>query len=223
MQGVAPTREFEKLLPRLKRESPDLLIVTGDLAADEPEPAGYEYLKECLDSLGFPWLVIKGNHDRGSLFDEVFEKHFMSGFRCRWDSGIPLLFFDTSSEALPHNELNALEEFLSNSSQPSYLFTHYPPVTVGHPLFDDIHYLPWKEELFDVLSRSPQPVHVFFGHIHFSFQSTFEQAHFYSIPSATLPILPDQSDFVLDPNGPYYRKVLVTPTHCETSVHSIKD
>ncbi|MDZ4199436.1 MAG: metallophosphoesterase [Kiritimatiellia bacterium] len=45
---------------------PDALLIAGDLLEDGAAldaPARYEKLREILDTLKMPWLIVPGNHD----------------------------------------------------------------------------------------------------------------------------------------------------------------
>ncbi|MBF0286762.1 MAG: metallophosphoesterase [SAR324 cluster bacterium] len=214
-------QEFEKLIPCIQKESPDLLIVSGDLAAKVPELNSYRYLKQTLSNLGIPWVALKGNHDRGTMFDAVFADNFSTGFQCwkEW-SYASILFFDTSAESLPQIDLQALKDFLSQSSHPVYLFTHYPPIAVGYRFFDEECVLPWRDSFYQILSESVSPLHIFFGHIHYEFEFHWKHTHFYSVPSATLPIIPNVSHHTLDKKGPYFRKIMIGQDTFDTSVWS---
>ena len=63
-------REMAELLPRalnrIARESPDVVVCTGDLL-DVPAGPGVvqdlQFCKEVFDDCGFPYLVLPGNHD----------------------------------------------------------------------------------------------------------------------------------------------------------------
>jgi hypothetical protein len=55
-----------RALNRIARESPDVVVCTGDLL-DVPAGPGVKqdlrFCKECFDDCGFPYLVVPGNHD----------------------------------------------------------------------------------------------------------------------------------------------------------------
>ncbi len=211
--------EFEKLLPRIQAEAPDLLIISGDLAAKLPEPCSYQYLQQTLDKASIPWVALKGNHDRGDLFDEIFQNKAYSGFQCwkEWEYA-SILFFDTSTEEPPKDDLQLLKDFLTQRKHPIYLFTHYPPIAVGYFVFDEECVLPWRDLFYQILSESTAPLYVFFGHIHYEFEFHWKHTHFYSVPSATLPIALRLPGHIPDKDGPYFRKIIIGPNMFETSI-----
>lgn len=68
----------EAILTILKKEQPDLLMLTGDIVTEEPATVGYEWLFGILKEAGIPYAYMNGNHDaevmtKDSIFD-YFEK-----------------------------------------------------------------------------------------------------------------------------------------------------
>ncbi len=63
---ISPIESFEKVLDFCQAESPDLLVLTGDIL-DYMCPAGVRYLEKRLAALPFPWLYVPGNHETGSV------------------------------------------------------------------------------------------------------------------------------------------------------------
>jgi len=68
---LSATRAFhqdnwEQVLEALAEETPDLIIVTGDVVLSDPdEDADHVFARAQLDRLPAPWRVIPGNHDIG--------------------------------------------------------------------------------------------------------------------------------------------------------------
>lgn len=215
---------LDRLLDDLRQQESDLLVVTGDVCGDTESAFCYEYVRAALESFPCPWLALPGNHDRGRLFKEVLMAHALTGFvSYESPANTGLTFFDTSGETADTDGLKELENHLVNARGPQCLFTHYPPVLVGHPSYDGKHRLPWQEAFLETLTKSACPLHVFFGHIHYEFQATIDRLHLYSVPSATIPTIPGRGADLPDPAGPCYRRIDVSPDGVRTAVYRLDD
>ncbi len=64
----------DTLLAVLKKERPDLVIMTGDIVTHRPAEQGWQYIKDMMAKAGIPYAVTMGNHDpenmeRDSIYD----------------------------------------------------------------------------------------------------------------------------------------------------------
>lgn len=64
----------DSLLAVLAKESPDLVIMTGDIVTHQPAVQGWQYIMEMMAKAGIPYAVTMGNHDpevmqRDSIYD----------------------------------------------------------------------------------------------------------------------------------------------------------
>lgn len=174
---------------RAMRPSPDVLVVTGDIAdhgwsggaeaADE-----YGRARDLLTAWRGPLLVGTGNHDGR----EAFARGLLDGVRagpldqalevdaCRFlmlDSLVPA----ERGQRIDHGQLQEstlgwLEQQLSASSGPTFVCLHHPPTTVGIERADAIQ-LRNGAALEAVLLRSPHVVAVLVGHNHTMCATTF--------------------------------------------------
>lgn len=204
--GVDTLGRCRRLLRAIGRERADLLVITGDVAAEQGSRFCYEFVRQELTDLAMPWVVLPGNHDRNRCFGRVFGTRARTGLDIfPRNNGADVVFFDNSTEAPDH--LPLLEAYLARVRRPVCLFTHYPPIPVGHPGYDGKHRLAWREELFAVLQQSAVACHVFFGHIHFAFRKRMRHLHFHAVPSGTAPIIPGPSADRPDRRGLYFREI----------------
>ncbi|MGV9743405.1 tyrosine-protein phosphatase [Rhodococcus zopfii] len=109
------------------RLRPDIVVVTGDLAhhrATATYPGLVEIFDEIRNRLGCPVLAVPGNHDDPVAFASAFGTHpveYVRGFR--------VLGVDTSSGALPRDELARLShELATPAPNGTVLVMHHPPV-----------------------------------------------------------------------------------------------
>lgn len=81
------TQQIENFLEGIYRQSPDLLVISGDIGE---APSVYDYLRRIVDKLGIPVYFVLGNHDfyQGgidhvragvqTLVDEVEDLHWLN-------------------------------------------------------------------------------------------------------------------------------------------------
>ena len=158
---------------RASGESPDRLLIRGDLCQDESW-GGYVRLAELLpDEIGAP-LLMAGNHDHPQLLRAAL------GRRARIAPGLwplpgspgwSLLALDSHCSGreggrLDRSQWTWLEGVLSEpEGGPLLVALHHPPVAIGDPVFDAIG-LQEGERLMARLSASQRVRGVVFGHVH---------------------------------------------------------
>lgn len=61
-----------KILKMIRREKPDLIVVTGDFTALEDNLRDTKWLVKTLDKTKRPWTVVFGNHDSQGRYDRNY-------------------------------------------------------------------------------------------------------------------------------------------------------
>lgn len=130
-------------------ELPDYFIVSGDLA-DGGTYEGYKLIKEHLELLPKPYLVVPGNHDKREFFYDFFKKQApiteeIKPFICYTleEKEVRIIVVDTSIPNCHWGGLNPkvaqwLEKVIDeNINKPTLVFTHHPPFTSGLPAMDE--------------------------------------------------------------------------------------
>ncbi len=171
-EGLArAVRALETLDPR-----PDLVVATGDLV-DEATREAYLTLKEILQDLSLPLVLIPGNHDDRGLLAETFPDHDYlrgpSGLACfvRDYDAVRLVAFDAVISGREYAEpcetaLTWLDRTLvSAPDRPTMLVMHHPPVSTGIAFMDAIQ-PPNFAGLQAILQDHPQVRLVLCGHVH---------------------------------------------------------
>lgn len=160
---------------------PDLLVATGDLAADGRKEE-YAALRELLDGVRMPYLLIPGNHDdrenlRAAFADQPWEDgRFLLYAVDDWPLRIVAL--DTVVAGQPHGELcpgrcRWLDETLSaQTDRPTVVMMHHPPFATGIAHMDGMGLID-PSGLADVVANHGQIVRILCGHIHRPVQTTF--------------------------------------------------
>lgn len=235
-QGVDTYSHLDLVLEHVRKESPDWVILTGDLSGSEEDASAYQHLRQKMNESGLRWVAFPGNHDRGSLLKEVLGDHCLKGFA-------PLPFgrqgnrlagkseqnsvsrrhwvFDNSDLECPAGMLEQVQAELLVGTDPIFLWCHYPPIAVGIPHFDDIHVSPWRTDQQRVLESGTREVVVFFGHLHLEFEAHQGRCHYYGCPSATYPVVLEGQTPAYNGERLYYRIAEFSPNGWTTEVRSI--
>lgn len=164
-------------------DSPDALVVTGDLA-DKGEPGAYAVLRSILEPaaarLGARIVWAAGNHDdrsalRTGLLDE--EAGTAPLDHTTWIGGLRIIALDTTVPGHHHGHLDAdqLEWLRTELATPApdgtILAMHHPPVASVQPLAILVE-LRGQAALAEVLRGSDVRT-ILAGHLHYSTFSTF--------------------------------------------------
>jgi 3',5'-cyclic-AMP phosphodiesterase len=174
---VDTARALERCVAALNefRPSPDLVVISGDLA-DTPLVEEYHDLTRLLAPLKLPFAAIPGNHDSRDMMRAAFSKAtyaFPSGALNQKIEigGLDLLLLDSSVPGEPHGTLDAptltwLDAALSSSAdRPALLFLHHPPFTTGIWHMDRQNLLN-ASELAAIIRRHPRTLAIACGHVH---------------------------------------------------------
>ena len=167
---------------RDRGESPDRLLISGDLCQDESW-GGYVRLAELLPAELGELLLLAGNHDHPLLLRAVLGRRaaiapglWPLGCQTPWN----LLALHSHCSGREGGRLSAqqwtwLERILAESgSRPLLVALHHPPVAIGDPGFDAIG-LEEGERLVALLAASPAVRAVVFGHVHQHWQGSLKE------------------------------------------------
>lgn len=154
------------------RPSPELVILTGDLA-NRGTPAAYQTLRHCLDPLTVPFRLLPGNHDdRASLRAAFPAQDFSTGELCCQRVSLPdgdLLLLDTTVPRRSHGKIEETQVAWLNAQcrpdVPTLLFLHHPPFATGIGGMDGIG-LRHAERLAEWLRPRSNVKGLFCGHVH---------------------------------------------------------
>lgn len=209
LAGVDTRRTFAEVMQKVRAEQADLLLMTGDNAADYSVEA-YQHFFSVMDTFDQPYYWIPGNHDKISAAESVESgKPFQRSVELdQWQ----LVFLDSVIPRSPDGELGveeltALEQILSNSSSQNIaIFLHHHPVEINCAWLDQ-QKVKDADQFFAIIDKYPQVRAVFWGHIHQEFNSYHGDVRLHSCPSTCIQFLPDSDDFALDTRFPGYRVI----------------
>lgn len=155
---------------------PRLVVVSGDLT-DTASHAEYLRLKDMLDELTMPYVVMTGNHDRRAGMRKMFGGTAAlpagSGGHLQYRVELPglnLICLDTLDEGkesgwLCIDRLDWLHDTLGADKTPCLIFLHHPPFDCGIPGIDEIK-LANPQALAEVLVLHSHVIALSSGHVH---------------------------------------------------------
>lgn len=214
-EGVDPSTRVERVVATIRSlpDPVDCVVVTGDLTDDGNEES-YRRVRRLLEPLQAPVHVLPGNHDdRANLRaafdlpgapDEPINYSFTVG-------ELRVVVFDSivpgqDAGAYSPEQLRWLEEELGReSTRPTVLALHHPPLPTGLPGWDAINLAPAdREALAAVVASHPQMRVIAGGHLHRVAVGALAGCPVFSAPSACLQARPqfagNDVEFV-DPPG----------------------
>ena len=185
----------------------DTVIVTGDLT-DRGKPEEYVSLRSILDNLSMPWHVVPGNHDDRDNFLQAFFDHEYLANSADFvhyaieNQPLRLIGVDTTISGEPHGflpleRIKWLDTCLSSAPyKPTMLFMHHPPFETGIRHMD-VQNLLNADDLFSMLSKHSQVLHVACGHVHRASETCINGIGISIAPNAA-----HSSTLDFDPEGP---------------------
>ena len=186
-RGVNPEKRFLDVLAKTVEQSPDLLLLTGDLS--HHSSAAYERLVCYLSELPFPCLWIPGNHDL--VGDMAALASYGFGQKVYETPSWKFILLDSTanpdgkgSGALSEPELDFLQTELAEVSaeQSVLLVLHHNPVSVNSAWQDEIM-LSNADQFWSLVDTCEQVKAVLFGHVHQAWEIPRKQVKLFSAPS----------------------------------------
>ncbi len=149
-------------------------VISGDIA-DVPTEENYADVAARLQALRMPFLPLTGNHDAREAFaahlplPEGRQPEFIQYAISQ--NGARIVCLDTlavgdDAGSLCNARLGWLDDqFTQDSTTPTLVFLHHPPMELGHPTLDPSR-LVQGDALLARLTAQPCVKQIFFGHVH---------------------------------------------------------
>jgi 3',5'-cyclic-AMP phosphodiesterase len=211
MAGVNTEQSLLKVLQAIsENESPDLVLVTGDMAHDEELPT-YRQLKDFLDKLNIKYYCLPGNHDQPQYLKETFKDNFIGQFQHFICGGWQIILLSTAIPGKVHGRLNnqqltLLSRAVQENREPAVIFMHHQPVPIQCPWLDNIG-LENPDEFLTILQSTTSVKAVFCGHVHQEFKHLRNNIVFYGTPSTCFQFKPHSMIVEYDNALPAYRSI----------------
>jgi len=223
-ESVRIRENFNRVLADAKRFGPKLFIITGDLGQHEGCVKSYRWIKSTLEQTAVPYLLIPGNHDRGSLIEKVFpdfklsfgKLYYYAVFGC-WN----FVFLDSSPDSVTNEQVLWLKGLLAKTPAHSVwsLVMHHPPIKCNCQYMDNHFPLMNNELLLELLDQSSQIKHIFCGHYHTSKQISYNSETVLHItPSTWFQIDEEETTFTISDHRIGYRRITIDGCSLRTEV-----
>lgn len=176
---------WEQACAQLK-QTPDLLLLSGDLCQDE-SLGGYVHLRDLLAEWAVPAALLSGNHDHPALLRAALGRS-ASIAPARLSLGAWQLLLLNSHRAgavagwIEAAQLTWLRHELKAASGPVLVALHHPPLPIGSSELDRIG-LQQPQRLLGVLQAASAVRGVVFGHVHQHWQAQLGRLPFWACPS----------------------------------------
>ncbi len=213
LAGVHTRRTYHTIMEEVRKENADILLMTGDIAADYSQPA-YRHFFASLESFPQPMYWLPGNHDLVEVAESVEN---MVPFRpCFEVENWRIIMLDSVIYRSPNgglggDELAKLEHLLTENRQPHVMIClHHHPVDIDSTWLDTQRVAD-ADQFFAILDRFPQVRGIFWGHIHQQFETERKGVMLRSVPSTCIQFKPRSHDFALDTIAPGYRMIDLHP------------
>ena len=207
-----PRASLREVVQTAIQWSPDLVLLTGDLAEDGSE-AAYAWLADAFAGFEVPILATPGNHDDAELMQRYFPRTSIEE---------PEVFSDTwrvvvLNSAKPNEisgsftaqQMASFKRVLEADSTPVMVALHHQPVPVGSPWIDRYPLLD-PQRFWAALSDNVELV--CWGHVHQALTVKPPGDHAIlgvSGPSSVSNSVPERERFTLDKTGPACRWFLL--------------
>jgi Icc protein len=201
----------------------DLLVITGDIAADCGSEEIYFWVQNQVSPLPCKTIFIPGNHDCPALMKENFTKERLPSEGAygilNWN-GWSLIFLDTSEGRLSAEQA---EWILAQPTRdlPALLFMHHPPIRCGSKWMDKRFPLKDRDEAWSLLKKIPSLKAVFTGHYHTEDKVHRDGIDVFTSPTTTYQIYDDDSTSTKRRDEPVigYRVIFLEEDRIRTETH----
>lgn len=168
--GVNPYQSLSRVLECAAGESPDYVIITGDVSGDNSEESYRHFLSLMNQYLpGCEWRVIAGNHDSNAHFEAIFADHILHAGNAwcikNWKvHGLDTRFQGARGQILPA-ELQAVSADINSTADCFHLLAlHHHVVPTGSWM--DKHALENPQDLLAWLESATGIALAIHGHVH---------------------------------------------------------
>lgn len=223
VQDIDVRSNFLKALDAIRQKEIDLLVISGDLAAEDGEDGAYAWVAETMANFPIPWVVMGGNHDRVSTMAKYLDisrdlKNGILYFK-REIRGRHLFFLDSSTNYIQTEQLDWLYQEVSSVPEEVLLFIHHPPALCSCLFMDTRHPLRNIEEVRATLRSLPNIHSIFVGHYHTEKVIVQDFKTIHLTPSTMMQIDTRSPGFCVEHVRPGWRIIEWGPDRLETEVH----
>ncbi|MEJ2611361.1 MAG: 3',5'-cyclic-AMP phosphodiesterase [Candidatus Thiodiazotropha sp.] len=215
--GINTLQTFDQVLAMALQESgrPDLLLGTGDLVHDASD-SGYKRLLGRLKLTEIPTYCLPGNHDLPCKMKQLLNQdnvHCIPSVQAKeWS----LIFLDSTIPGsdggdLGEKQMKLLKLLLEvHPDKHTLICMHHHPLPVRSGWLDTM-VLQNSNAFFDLVTKHPQVKGILCGHIHQTFEETYQGIKILGTPSTCVQFSVGEDNFAIDPTPPGYRWLSLEP------------
>ncbi len=223
-QGVDVRQNFLNALAFLDELKPNCLVIGGDVCNTVGDRSIYEWVKQQLDRLVYPYYVIAGNHDNSVMLAEVFNRtNHLHGDELYYAlplEGRPTLFLDTAKGELSDNQWTWLRQYMSALRDNNLLvFMHHPPVPADVNYMDSHYRFRQSDAFLELVKNLPCHVTVVCGHYHV--EKVVQRGNLLTLltPSTMFQMKHDPATMIIDNYCVGVREINLTTHGTNSTVH----
>lgn len=209
-RGIKSAETFQSVVETATRKhTPDLLLLTGDIA-DDCVDVVYETFLSTLDrSTSCPKISTPGNHDLA----EPFWRH-LSGESLTVGTW-RVMSVDTHVDnevagSVSSQEMDRVREELAANGSPTLVIGHHPTTDVG-AAWIDAHRIRNGDELLSLFWDFPHVKSYVCGHIHQEFDQSSRNVRLLATPSTCWQFKTNSEVFAFDDLSPGWRWLWLHP------------
>ena len=199
---------FERILNRVaQEESPDHIVISGDICFKDPDITVYNYIKSLLDKIDHNYHIISGNHDNSSMISVIFGKSKVEEYYYKSDG---IIFLDTGKGFMSETQWLWFEKVLETADlREIIIFMHHPPILAMVPHMDQKYTFMEIERFQKLTSRYNElEFFIFSGHYHVERSLKLRNMNVYITPSCFIQISDKDVEFKADHYYPAYRRIV---------------
>lgn len=223
VQAIDVRANFIMALEAVKGKDLDLLVLSGDIAAEDGEEGAYEWVAKAMVDFPYPWVIMAGNHDRVEVMRRYFsiEKDIRDSKLCfhRIIKGRSLYFLDSSQDILDIGQLEWLVREANSLNDEALLFIHHPPAHCGCLFMDTKYPLRNIDETRAYIRRITNIHNIFVGHYHTEKFIIQDGKNIHLTPSTMMQIDTRTAKFKMEHIRPGWRIIDWAPDRIDTEVH----
>ncbi|WP_020410335.1 3',5'-cyclic-AMP phosphodiesterase [Hahella ganghwensis] len=205
-----------------RKERPDLVLATGDLAQDGSAEA-YHCFEKKMARFECPVVWFSGNHDDPDVMTSAI-RNSQAFVKVKLLDDWKLIFLDSSVRnkvygELAETELQLLKQELEKDQDKHVAICfHHHPVNIDCRWLDTIG-LKNADELFAITDQYSHVKMILWGHIHQEYDQVRNGVRMLATPSTCVQFKPCSEDFAVDDLAPGYRWIkLAADGSIETAV-----
>ncbi len=215
---------FAWALEAARSMSPDLVVLTGDIALDRGDVSLYQEVNPLLERVGTDTLLLPGNHDNREEFARAFGRRYRLGDdqpyldRTVESAGRTMLLLDTADHVVHTGTLLWFDARLAGLADAAgrgehsgrvLVWMHHPMLSGFHRFMDTNYPLKNGDDLVQICRRYRKflVVTVLCGHYHTEHRAVEENVTQYCTPSTYMQLDPDTPELRIANRRPAIRVV----------------